>query len=74
MDTDDYSVDTTEDQRIEVWNIQFFIDLGFSGDAATLLVDWKVDPHEARRLLFREGVRTKCTHELALEILHPVLV
>ena len=65
--------ETTEDQRIEAWNTEMFLRLDFSGEDAVMLVEWGVDPHDAEKLLFRDGERTSCTHELAMEILSPLV-
>lgn len=62
----------TEDQRVEAWNTQMFLDMEFNGEQAIALVEWGVDPHDARKLLYRNGERTSCSIELALEILSPV--
>lgn len=65
----------SEDQRIEIWNMQFFLDLGFSGDATALLLSWGTDPHDAENLLYvggqKNGRRTACEHATALALLRP---
>lgn len=72
---DDYfAMDLQDEQKVEVWNLDYFMRLGFSGPATVLLQGWGIDPHDAERLLYRDGVRTKCSYELALEILKPDLV
>lgn len=63
-----------EAQRIELWHLDFFLRLGFSGDQISVLLSWRVDPHDALRLLYRDGERTVCTHEQAMRILAPDLV
>lgn len=64
---------TTEDQRIEAWNTEMFLRLEFSGEQAIQLVEWRADPHDAEKLLFRDRERTSCTHEQAMEILSPLV-
>lgn len=62
-------VPISEDERVELWNLEFFVRLGFDGDAVSALLHWRADPHEAERLITRG-----CSHELALRILRPLEV
>lgn len=62
----------SEDERVELWKLEQFVRMEFDGDAVSALLFWDADPHEAHRLLFRDGARTECTHEQALRILRPL--
>lgn len=62
---------SNEEERIESWHIERFIDLGFDWSAVSNLIAWKVDPHDVDKLMRRDGKPTSCTHELALRILQP---
>jgi hypothetical protein len=64
----------SEDQRIELWHLDQFAKLEFSGEQIALLLEWGVEPVEARKLMLRDGKRTKCTHDQALAILEPCTV
>jgi hypothetical protein len=59
-----------EEQRVERWNLDYFVRLGFDGDAVASLLEWRVDPHDAEELVVGRG----CPPELALRILTPVSV
>jgi hypothetical protein len=63
-----------EEERVEVWNMNQFVKLGFRDFEVGALLGWGVDPHDAEALLWRNGERTRCTHEQALEILKPLEV
>lgn len=62
----------SEEERVELWKLDQFFRMGFDGDAISALLFWNADPHEAHRLLFRDGAPTTCTHEQALRILRPL--
>lgn len=59
------------DELVERWTIEQFQEIGFSWEDAHILLAWRVDHHEARKLMFRDGTRTACTPEQALRILQP---
>jgi len=59
----------TEDEKIRQWKFECFEKMGFTTNAITLLLDWRVDPHDAQNLLAR-GFPL----ELALDYLRPDLV
>ena len=56
-----------DELRVEMWRIDQFAALEFSGSAIAVLLSWDASPHEARKLI--EG---GCTQELALRILRPL--
>lgn len=53
--------------KIEAWKLKQYHDQGFSAVASELLLQWKVDHHETRKML-----AAGCSHTLAMEILRPV--
>lgn len=61
-----------EAERIERWHIDQFFGLGFEWGQVSTLVSWGCDPHEAERLMRRDGKPTACTPEQALRILQPL--
>lgn len=66
---DDVSMSEEEQEELN-WRIEELDRAGYGHDAAvTLAFDKTVDLHEAVDLLKRDGKRTSCTEELALQIL-----
>lgn len=61
-----------EGQRIERWHTERFIELGFDFSEREMLLAWKIDPHDAEKLLRRNGQPTSCTTAQALRILQPL--
>lgn len=56
-----------DDELIERWRLEQFTRMGFSLAQITWLMFWRVDLHEAERLIRRE-----CPTDLAMRILEPV--
>jgi hypothetical protein len=56
-----------EEERVERWHAECFVNLGFNGSQVVTLLNWGVDPHEAARLTERG-----CPHETAMRILVPL--
>ncbi len=56
----------SEDQRVELWNLEAFTRMGFDGIQTANLLSWGTDSYDAKRLIDRG-----CDHALALLILQP---
>jgi hypothetical protein len=57
----------SDELRIEMWRLDQFSRMGFEASAIAVLLDWDVEPAEARNL-----IENGCTHSLALRILRPL--
>ena len=64
----------SETSRLELWKLERFTEMGFSGDEIACLLFWGTSPHDVEALFWRNGKRTRCTHEQALGILKPLEV
>lgn len=60
-------MDDTEAERVEEWNRDFFVSLGFESDVALELAVAGVDPHDVQRQMLRG-----CSRETARLIFAPI--
>lgn len=65
MDSSSY-YELSEDERVELWNLEQFTRMGFNGIQTANLLSWGTDAHKAQDL-----INAGCDHELALLILQP---
>ena len=66
---DDVSMSEDEQEELN-WRLDMLLKAGYSHDVAVVLAfDKEVDLHQAVELFKRDGERTSCTEELALQIL-----
>lgn len=56
----------SEDERVELWNLEAFTRMGFDGTQTANLLSWGTDAHEVEKLIARG-----CPTDLALLILQP---
>lgn len=52
--------------RVEMWRLDQFAEMGFSGLEIATLLTWDVDLEDARKLMAKG-----CPHDLAMRILRP---
>lgn len=64
----------SEPDRLELWKLHRFTEMGFSGDEIACLLFWGTSPHDVEALFWRNGKRTRCTHEQAMGIVKPLEV
>ena len=61
-----------EAAAVDAWKLDRYAELGFDENASVLLLLWDTDPHEAERLMRRDGKPTDCSIVTALRILRPL--
>jgi hypothetical protein len=63
-----------EEVHVAHWNLERFVEIGFTLAQAEALTDARVDWHEAQKLVGPAPPRKPCDHATAFDILMPLLM